>query len=492
MQKHSALYFWTLFILSVISQMSLVISNLPMQIHDIAFYFALFFLIGTAVASFGLPFFSLIILVIIVGLLLLGLKKTAPIALLAPSIILGFIYFNIFSDLQGEEKIVFDEKFVFEGVVYREPSHNPKSQKISLKLTPPYHGEVVIYTSEYPQYKYGDEFRVSGVVSKSPSGAINIVSFPEIELLESGSASKIKQPLFALKRRIVENLGRSLNPGSAALISGEILGERAGFTKEFSDAMRMSGTTHIVAISGYNISILVFSVMFMAGYFVKKKVAFYVSVVFIILFTLMAGAEASVVRAAIMGIIILSAYQFERIYSFRNALTLAAFFMALFDPRILVFDTGFQLSFGALLGIVYLAPVLKELLKIKGEEFLSWKSNAVTTLSAQLAVIPILFHNFGYFSLTSIIANVLILEVVPITMALGFFVGFVGFLSTSLSIIFGWLLNIFTGYQIFVIDLFSKLALPIWLNSFSFFAAFIYYSILTGFIYYWRIIKDVK
>ncbi len=472
--------------------MLLVAYNLLMPLHDIAFYFALFFLIGVAAASFSLSFFLLLLIVIVAGLILLYFKKMAVIAFLAPSVILGFVYFNLFTAAKGVEKIPLDKEIIFEGIVIREPSYSPKSQKLTLDLEAPHHGEVVIYTAPYPQYKYGDRLGVAGTIAKSPSGSTNIASFPDIKLLEGDKASKIKQLLFSFKNKLSENLKRVLNPDSAALINGEILGERAGFSKEFKENMQKSGTTHIVAISGYNISILVFAVMFLAGYLVRKRIAFYISVIFIILFTLMAGAEASVVRAAIMGIIILAASQFGRIYSFRNALTLAAFFMVLFNPRILVFDIGFQLSFGALTGIVYIAPAIKNWLKIKEAGFLGWKMNAVTTLSAQLAVIPILLHNFGYFSFTSIIANVLILEAVPISMALGFFIGFLGFLSESLSTILGWFLQIFMEYQIFVINLFSKLALPIYLNSFPMWFSVIYYLILAWCVYYASNFRNAK
>jgi len=108
----------------------------------------------------------------------------------------------------------------------------------------------------------------------------------------------------------------------------------------------------------------------------------------------MAGAEASVVRAAIMGFLVLLAKEAGRMYSFRNAVTFAAAGMAVFDPTILVFDIGFQLSFVSLLGITHLEPALKRFFGERGS-FLGWRENALTTLSAQLAVAPILIQNFG-------------------------------------------------------------------------------------------------
>ena len=170
----------------------------------------------------------------------------------------------------------------------------------------------------------------------------------------------------------------------------------------------------------------------------------------------MTGAEASVVRAGIMGIIMLLAERQSRIYSFRNAITLTAFIMLLFNPRLLVFDTGFQLSFAALLGIVYIYPLLKKRFKIEENEgVMGWKRNLFQTFSAQVAVAPIVLTSFGYFSPTALFSNVLILEFIPVTMLLGFMTATLGFISYGLSLVLGWVTSVFLGYEIFIINLFS-------------------------------------
>jgi len=255
---------------------------------------------------------------------------------------------------------------------------------------------------------------------------------------------------------MIQNINAVLPPEHAALMAGILFGERAEFTDKFEEAMKKSGTTHVVALSGYNVAIIGITLSTALAYLVKRKYAFYASLAAIPAFVIMTGAEASVVRAGIMGIILLLAEQQSRIYSFRNAVTLTAFIMLLFNPTLLVFDTGFQLSFAALLGIVYIYPRFKKRFKISEEGgVLGWKRNLFQTLSAQVAVLPIALTTFGYFSPTALFANVLILEFIPVTMLFGFLTAVLGFFSYGLSLTMGWLTSVFLGYEIFIINLFS-------------------------------------
>ena len=190
-----------------------------------------------------------------------------------------------------------------------------------------------------------------------------------------------------------------------------------------------------------------------------------------------------------MGFLVLLARESGRIYSFRNALILAAFLMVLFDPSVLVFNLGFQLSFLSLLGIVYLEPALRFLFwrndrrgKPARESFLAWRENAATTLAAQLAVLPLLVQAFNEASLAALFANVLILSVVPITMMGGFILGVTSLLSGALGYLLAFFVNILLLYQIWVIDLFSRVRIPIH-NVFGGFAgAALYYLALIGII----------
>ena len=244
----------------------------------------------------------------------------------------------------------------------------------------------------------------------------------------------------------------------AVFLAGLTLGETSEFTPELKTKLRLTGTTHLVALSGYNISIIAKVAALILGAWLSRRWSFILTTLLITGFVIMTGAEASVVRAAIMGFILLLADQINRQYFLRNALALTALTMVVINPKVLAFDLGFQLSFLAVLGIVYLRPWLQKLFHFKDDPgILSWRANFLTTTAAQLAVLPLLLTNFGYFSPISILTNILILEFIPITMALGFFTAAAAIFSYPLALTIGWLAQLFLGYILGVINICEKI-----------------------------------
>ena len=197
---------------------------------------------------------------------------------------------------------------------------------------------------------------------------------------------------------------------------------------------------------------------------------------------LLTGASSSVVRAAIMGILVLFARKEGRTYQMTNALIFAGSLMILENPKILRFDAGFQLSFLATIGLIYLAPKIEnpfdnfldkikaaiygeeylkkqfvKEIKLKKEKSIDFKKILVETLSAQIMVLPLLVYLFGQISVISPIANIFVLAVMPYSMLFGFLTGFAGFLFEPLSILFGFASWILIEFQIKTIEFFSKL-----------------------------------
>lgn len=163
----------------------------------------------------------------------------------------------------------------------------------------------------------------------------------------------------------------------------------------------------------------------------------------------MTGAEASLVRAAIMNGIVLVGSQYERAGSMRNAIIAAAFVMALFNPLVPAFDLGFQLSFAAILGMAYLQPTI--------EKYSPWKNKTlITGIAAQAGVMPVLALAVGRVNLLSIIPNMLVAATIPATVGLGFATGALGFVSTALSFAPAWLANILLSYEMGVIRIFAR------------------------------------
>ena len=430
-----------------------------MRAYDAAFYVAVFFVLGIAGASLEVSIWLVLLFAAILILFLYKKLTTVWLSWFGVFFLLvfaGYFYFNWHAVLYKEE-IILNKEIIFTGTIIREPRSGLQAQELTMKLAAPYKGEVLVYTSTYPQYAYGDILKVSGKVSKSTSGRSNIVSFPRIELVEKSRGNALRSFLFSVKRTLVESLARVLPQEKSAFIAGILFGEKSEFSEGFKEALKKSGTTHLVALSGYNVSIIAITLSNVLSYFWNRRRVFWLSTAFIILFVLMTGAEESVVRAAFMGVIFLISERSSRLYSFRNAVTLTAFVMLLLNPKLLIFNVGFQLSFMALIGLIYLKPVLEKLFHIvKKETFLNWRENLLQTFSAQIAVLPVVLSAFGYFSPLSLFPNVLILEFMPLTMFLGFMTAFVGVVSYHLSFLVALPLSVLLGYEIFIINFFGS------------------------------------
>ncbi|MEK7506143.1 MAG: ComEC/Rec2 family competence protein [Patescibacteria group bacterium] len=445
-----------------------------MEPYNIFFFGSVFFLFGVGLESLHLNFWILVLTAAGAAVFVsLGFWKKSRrffwIAGLSAFIAIGALYSAADDRNFTEKYIPTGEKLNFQGLVVNNPA--PRGNSRNLYIQTKFSGvevKILVNAPRYPEFHYGDLISVNGAVKKPELGGLpaqagyaqylakegisGIVSYPEVKLIAEDKGAPFKSFLFNLKNSTVDNFGEILPVEEAAFLSGLTLGERSDFSPEFKVAMQISGTTHLVALSGYNVSIVIVAAMALLASFLKRRTAFIVAFIFLVAFVLMTGAEASVVRAAIMGALVVVATESGRIFNPRNAITLAGLLMVLINPKVLVFDAGFELSFLALIGIVYLKPALEELFNLpvggKKETF-SWRENLLMTGSAQLMVLPILIQNFGNFSPISLISNVLVLELIPYTMMLGFAVAVLSGISHYLALIAGWfvwpLLKVETG-----------------------------------------------
>ena len=441
-----------------------------MAIHNAAFFGAIAFLLGVAAASIGIAFgvYAAALAALGIGTVLVLRRfaadvTRAAIVVLVCVAVLGYFYFHLFA----AATVPSTADKTFEALVARDPKRGDR-QELTLSLRSPAAGSVVWYAPRYPEasvsLRYG-RYVLRGDAVRTAEGAGN----------------RLRGALYAFKRALVGILEAALPREKAALLAGLTVGERGEFSDEFKEALRVSGTTHIVALSGYNIAIVALAAGALFSKFLARRPRFLVTLSVIAAFVIATGAEASVVRAGIMGAILLLAKDSGRIYSLRNAITATAFIMALVDPSVLIFDLGFQLSFLALLGIVFLVPRIEPLvLRIRGVPAVL-KEHLATTAAAQLAVTPLLLMSFGSVSLFSLPANVLILGTVPLTMALGFLAGFAGLLHGALAGLFALPAGILLSYQIGTIEFFGRLPqaglafIPSWFVVLPYYALLVFW-----------------
>lgn len=450
----------------------------------------MFFLIGIALFSFLNSLLIIISIVFLLFFYLLTISKK-DLALLFLFVIAGSLYAYLFNFYQLENiNIPFEKNGDFEGIILDTKS-GYSGQQLKVSLTGNYKGNINLKTGSYPELSYGDRIKFIGVIKQIAGDYRNYYlsknifgesDSKKVEIISRNNGNFIKSGLLSFRNKLKNIFNSSLPREKAAFLAGITIGGKEDFSKEFKDKMSLSGTTHLVALSGYNISIVILISGLIFSLYFSISVSFYLSILLVILFVIMTGGEASVVRAAIMGVIMILSVQSERLFSARNGIIIAAFIMALFNPNVLVFDVGFQLSFAALLGIVYLSPALEKIFKFQSPGLFSWKENALMTLAAQIMALPILIANFGVFSLTSILANILILEFIPLTMAIGFSLVLFGLFSDFLAKILGLLANIFISYEFFTIDLFSRFSIPIKILGTGIIFWLIYYTVIALFI----------
>jgi ComEC/Rec2-related protein len=208
-------------------------------------------------------------------------------------------------------------------------------------------------------------------------------------------------------------------PGDeGALLAGILYGER-GLSKEANEAFRFAGMTHLIAVSGSNITLVVsLFVPFLVFIGYRRKSAIVLSGAGILLFTLFVGAEASVVRAAIMGWLAILARAFGRKPNVTHLLLLAGTVMILFDPWALGFDAGFALSFLATWGLIaWSGPITKMIRWVPN--VLSIREIIATTTAATFVTAPYLLWAFEEMSLAGLVTNLAAIPLVGFAMAWG-------------------------------------------------------------------------
>lgn len=332
-------------------------------------------------------------------------------------------------------------------------------------------GKILVTTRQFPVVSYGDRVEITGRVEEPPSfpdfdyktylekkSITAVMYYPDLRILARDQGNALKANLFTLKQKFARSFSRAIPEPHAAFLGGLLVGSREAIPAEITEQFRATGTSHLIALSGYNITIIASSVARFFRLFLFSAIGeFMLPVIFVILFAIMTGAAPSVVRASVLGILVLAARRWGTPYQIKNALTFAGAAMVWVNPNVLVFDLGFQLSFLATVGLVLWEQKLeKKLWWIP--RFLQLRSSAATTLSAQAAVFPLILYTFGAVSWISPLVNTLILMTIPWAMLFGFITGAIGFLSPTIALIPGWFAYLFLSYELAVISFFASFA----------------------------------
>jgi len=409
---------------------------------------------------------------------------------------------------QDNNESVFDKavgkEVTFSGLIVDTPDIRINNEHLKIKPN----GDknyILVMTSRNQEFSYGDLVKVTGRLEKPENFVTDngrefnykrylanqkiyhLIKRAEVKIISSGHGNPVKSFLFNLKRNFIKNINKVLASPESDLGSGLVLGVRGGFDEEVKQELINTGTIHIVALSGYNVSIIAEAVIKFFGLMLPANFAIVLSIIIIILFVLMTGAGSTIIRAGIMAIIMLFGRLTGRTYLAGRALVITGLVMIVFSPAIIT-DMSFQLSFIATAGVLFITPKIIKFFRFIPSRF-GLREIVSSTISASISVLPLLLYLTGVFSVVSIPTNTIIALVIPYAMLLVFLTGISGFIFPTISLLFGYLANFALSFILLVIHFFGSLSFSSFtIHSFPLWLTILIYI----FLIWWVFIKNEK
>jgi len=347
-----------------------------------------------------------------------------------------------YNDLEAQARIT--------GVVIDDPDRREnhttlrvRAQRLiipTLEIAKPIEGDVLVHASRYEQWSYGDWVRVKGELETPPQiddfsyaeylarkGIYSWVKDASVDKLGEGRGSAPMRWIFGLRQQFFTTIGKIFPEPEASLVAGILLGIETDIPDDLYEQFGRTGTTHIIAISGFNITLIANIIIALSRRLFGTRRGLWVAAAGISLYTVLVGADAAVVRAAVMGGLALAARYWGRDALGFASLAASGILMTLIDPMVM-WDVGFQLSFMATLGLILYATPLHGWSVAAFSNWLSQQKAkqigglvaefVLYTMAAQLTTWPLTLFYFRRFSFISFLANPIILPLQPGLMTL--------------------------------------------------------------------------
>lgn len=480
------------------------------------FYFCIAFVLGVALSSIvSVPqiiiwVFLLLGILIIFTPILLKEKRFIILGFCVCFFVIGIVRFQISEFTIASDKLskLNDQpaKITLNGAVVSEPKIKDTSQKLIVKVDD---SLVLVTVGRYPEYRYLDAITMTGKL-KTPvilddfnyrdylakDGIYSMMDFPTIKVVPIQNylspISFLYKKILWVKEKLTTSIDMSFSSPESFIMQGIIFGDDDNTPKELKEKFNVTGLSHLTAVSGSNIIMVIFIVttlFLFLGFW--RHWASYASIIFIWFYIVAIGFPMSGVRAGIMGSVFLLAQTLGRQGHGLRVLSMAGAIMILHNPLLLFYDIGFQLSFLASLGIIYLKTPIDYFLNrpIKGEFFLKREVASLSrffidiisiTFATQVFTLPIIVYNFGRLSLVAPITNLLVLPIIPILTILGFFNSILGAFSNVLGFIISLPSLFLLKYFFWVIEVFYQPWAVAIIKDISWVWVVIYYIILAG------------
>ena len=403
------------------------------NIIQTSFLFQILFLIGIGVGSFYTLDNSINLLSLIILIIIFYFWRNIKIWLIIVSVIAfllgGYAINSHLNHYRSLQKTLLDEKKTdFQVIIksYPKKSNLEYQYKVNIKDTQQY----LYIKLRSDEFKLGDILEIQGkigsipkestkkyLISKNVHSYFQIKSYKKVSLDCNFSCSSINH-IYNLKSGILDMLDFSYPGKVGEFLKGILIGYTDTLPDNIKTEFKKTGISHILAVSGYNVSlIIIFVYQFLQDRQVHRSKSLPITLFIIVIFTILTGAEASIIRASIFASIILIAESLQRYVGGLRPLILTAFVMNLLYPVYIIFDIGFQLSFLAVVGLLFYSNLFTTF--SQGLPSLTLKNLIGETVAAQIMVLPILIYHFQEISLISILANALIVPFIPFFMLYG-------------------------------------------------------------------------
>ncbi len=451
--------------------------------------FLIAFLVGVALADFWQISAEWIVGGALVGLLLVLIAKKFPwlllIALLFTGASGGMLRFQSSIHIPTLSSVDFyndvEEKVELVGIISAEPDRRNDHAKYTIEIysrdSKKAKGEVLIRTDLLPEYFYGDELKLYGQLQApfeteefsyrdylDRFGIHSVMYYPSINKISENGANPsdiwrvnpLLIKLFAFKKKFEEKINQVFPEPHASFEAGLLIGSRRGIPEKVLEDFNTTGLTHIIAISGYNIALVIAFITALFGSYVPRKWQFPLATIFVVTFTLLVGAGAAVTRAAVMGLLAFYALTHGRQYHVSLAFLLTATAMVFWNPKILLYDVSFQLSFAAVAGLLFVSPLFEKYFERIPNKF-AIRESLLLTLSAQITAVPLIVFYFDRLSLVSPLANILVAPAIPLAMLLGLIAVIIGAIYLPAGILVGFLAYGLLSYILWIAEWGAKL-----------------------------------
>lgn len=468
-----------------------------MKLRQVFLYFSSLFVLGVAIKTFCtldlLYFFIMAMIGLVLAVLFWQNKLYRLLLLGAIFLFLGAWRFNLAEPILDNNNLAFynNSQIEFNGRIIAEPEVTEKNIKLKIKAQEIFlstgkkaiTGKILVNAEKYgTNWQNGNnvfircQIEQPGIIKSTEENKkdfnygkyllaenIRSVCYQPLVIKKIEAAAgknlwtKFNQDLINARQKFKTIIDANLSLPASGLLNAMLLNYRREITPELSLAFNKTGLTHIIAISGLNITliaIMLFELFILLG--IRRQKVFWLAMGVLTIYVIMIGAPASAARALVMSGIFLYALSMGRLAFGFNALMLAAVILLLINPYALIYDIGFQLSFLAVLSLMLFYEKFVEWLKFLPKN-LQIRSLVAMTLSAQILTLPMIVYYFRRLSLIAPLANILVVPILPIMTIAGFVLILAGLISAKLAFVVGLFLHFVMTYIIKVVEILSQI-----------------------------------